>query len=521
MATPTWEYVQQVISSNIDKADDAIRLAENQMTLIANQYTAIQNDSPTDWFVDVNVGAQIPVAWPNTVSAIAGPVEPDYTTLVPTSATVPAVTVPGGISVAATPTFDVELPPDPASLPVSALSAVAVLEPLPLISVNIPVMDVDALTTDFTFTEAAYVERISPEIQVQLERVLGGDMGIPQSYWDDLWTEVSNDLARQQAGALRNARNRGAATHWGLPTEAVLTASRQVADEGERKLVQVRLEQAKQQAVFAREDFWQAVTQGINYENQWLAFHNQVQTRALTAAEQLYTLRVQMHNANLALFNGKLEAAKLDGAIDDLTVQRVLKKHAAELSRNTTEIEQDKTILQRYLAGWQGYQIDTAAQTQAMGEKIKWWNSQVDAQSRYETLKQEKAKIDVQNYSALLSRIEAVSRGAATLLQARTGATQFTLANQTAMAEQDVRKNVAAIEVGKITQAAQEIDGKLKIAQTQWLGGQGNTLLQELSQLAIGLAQSLITVSDVNLGSSYSGSDSSSISASRNEQKVW
>jgi hypothetical protein len=89
------------------------------------------------------------------------------------------------------------------------------------------------------------------------------------------------------------------------------------------------------------------------------------------------------------------------------------------------------------------------------------------------------------------------------------------------MFEQDVRKNAAAIEVGKITQAAQEIMAKLQIAQTQWLAGQGNTLLQEMATLAIGLAQALITVSDVNLGSSVSGSSSTSTSASRNAELVW
>lgn len=517
----TPDFVQNVISSNLQEAEDAVRYAENKMNEIAAVYSDIQNDVPTNRYVDVNIGANANIVWPNSVGITTSPVEPDYAPLVPATISVGGVTVPGQIAVDTRPQWNVDLSDTPPDLPASEVGDVAVLDPLPLIEVAIPSMDVALLTFDFTFTETPYVPQLSDDVKTELERVLGGDMGIPQSYWDDLWTEVSNDLARQQAGAQRQARNRGAATYWGLPTETVLVASRAIADEGQRKLTQVRLEQAKQQAVFAREDFWQAVGQAIAYENQWLAFHNQVQARALTAAEQTYGLKVQVHNANISRYNAMLEGAKLDGSIDDLKVQRVLKKHASQLSANTLELEQDKTVLQRFLAGWQGYTANTSAQISAAGEQVKWWNGQTDAHSRYETLKLEKSKIDVQNYSAVLAKIEAISRATASVLTARTGVSQWQLENQVSAFDTDTKKNAAELDKTRITLAAQEANAKLQIAQTEWLSGQGNTLLNNLAQLAVGLAQSWITVSDVSLGASASESVSNSTTASRNEERVW
>lgn len=519
--TETTLFVQGTINENIQKAEQAINTAMLYMNTLAQQYTAMQNDAPADWTVDVDIGTQVPIVWNNAVSTIASPVEPDYTNLIPTQISVPAISVPSGVTVTSTPAFEVTLGALPEDLSPNTLGAVATLDPIPLISATIPTMPVSLLDEEFAFTEASYAERLAPEVQAELIRVLGGDMGISQAYWDSLWFEVSNDFAKLQVGELRNARNRGSASYWGLPTEAVLTASRVIQDEGTRKLQQVRLEQAKQQAVFAREDFWQAVQQAIAYENQWIALHNAIQARALTAAEQMIGMSIQVYNANVMQFNAALEAAKLDSSIDDLNVQRILKKHASELAANGIAIEQDKQKVARYIGEYQGWNINAMTQVQTMAEKIKWWNGQVDGHSRYEALKQEKAKTDISNYGALLSRIEAVSRATSTMLDARIGASQFTLANQLGAFDTDVKKNAAALDVGRLTQAAQESRAKLDVAQNEWLAGQGNTLLQNIAQLAVGLAQSLITVSDVNLSASDGFSESFSTTASRNEEKVW
>lgn len=523
--SPTGTYVQQIINENVNKAEQYIWAAQEYMRQISETYQNIQNDAPTDWFVDVNVGADTPMSWTNPVVVNAAPVEPAYGTEaveIPEDVVVPEVFTPSGITnVQQAPDWDLDLDEPPTSPTLLAYSALPTLEPLPLIDIDIPPFDVDLLTTEFSFTEAPYTERVAQENEAEILRVLGGDLGIPQEYWDDMWAKVAGDLAEQQVGLARNARNRGAASYWGLPTEAVLTVSRAVQDEYNKKLQLVRIEQAQKQAELAHDDFWKAVDAALKYEQQWIDFHNQVQIRALTAAQALATIAIQVHNENVAWYNAMLQGAKLEAEVLTLEVETILKKYEAQLRINQAQIEQNKGVTEVYQAEVQAYSVSQTMQIQAIAEKIKWWNATWGADLAYKNLTLERTKIDISNYAALLSKIEALSRGAATLLQARTGVSEFTLKNQLGILSQDEKRNASVFDGARIIQAAQEVNAKLQIEQVQWLGGQGNALLQNLAQLANGLAQALITVSDVNLGSSYSNSDGYSITASRNAEKVW
>lgn len=809
---PTWEYVQQVITANIGKSEDAIDVAYNHMAAIAVSYDALQHGN---WDVDVGVGTDVDLQWPSGPSLIASVVEPTANDL-PTDIVVrkteaqvidpgvapiwdvPGSTVPEDIAdanltlVAAlpavpvintsvpvmdvgaaahgfTPTdapewaidlsgsptdiadaalspvgalgtvptidaevsaldvakannpdipinpllWDVDLSGLPNDLDALALSTVAQLNALPLIDVSIPTMDVALLDESFSFVEEAYVERVSTEIEANLQAVLGGEVGLPQGYWDLMWTEVSNDFARLQVSDLRNARNRGAASHWGLPTETVLVAAGKIQDEGARKLQTVRLEMVKQQAIMAREDYWQAITQGMAYEKIWVDQSDRVNQRALAAAEQAVGLSVQVQNANIARFNLSLEAAKLDGSIDDLKVKRLLSKHSQELQSNSMEIQQDKqkverwigewqghdidskleisnlserakvwgieidarvkaagldldttktnmdryqgileadkldstldamkvkrvldthtanletnkveigadksvldrwlgkwdgyktektlevstlaeetkawgmeldgdvklgglnldetktnlsrhqeslstaklslesdvarvkrvleshsanmqtaqvetdrdkAVISRWLGEWQGYKIELDAQLAAATEEAKYWGIKVDGAARMSAQGVEEDKVAIQNYVAQLSKVDTVSRSISQLLTARVGQQEAEIKNQAQTFQSSAAINAASLNVAQLTQAAQETKAKLDIAQKEWVGGQGNALLNNMAQLAVGLAQSLITVSDVNLGSSASSSDSYSESASHNAEKVW
>jgi hypothetical protein len=546
---PTWQYVQTVISQNIEKADDAIRLAEDQMRLIAAQYADIQNDAPTDWFVDVNVGTDAltgQVAWPelpiieqeapvftaecfetelvavdNADTMVQNAIS-QYDATMPQQVAAPSYgNVPEFAIVAGEAPTSADLPSDtikesPDVNWPAELSRIDALD----VDMDGYDFDVDMLSGDFSFSEPAYTERM-PEVQTELRRVIEGDLGLSQEYWDAMWANVSGDIAAQQVGALRNARNRGAATYWGLPTEAVLTASRAVMDDGERKLQQARFEQAKQQAELARQDFWSAVEKAIAYEQQWINFFDQVTMRAFNAAKEAVNTRIAYHNANIGLYNAQLEHAKFTQSENQLPFANTLKGYAAELQEMSVSIEADKQKVARYLAGWNAYEVENKIWMSQTAEKIKWWATQSDAHTKYLGAQSDKAKIDLSYYGALIGRVETVAKAVAAMANTEFQAEQVALGKANLSLEEYTKKNAIYLDVAKITQAAQEIDAKLQIQQTQWLGGQGNALLQELSQLAIGLAQSLITVSDVNLGSSYSGSDSSSVTASRNAEKVW
>jgi hypothetical protein len=135
--------------------------------------------------------------------------------------------------------------------------------------VDAPLNAVDV--TIGTSLDIAWPSTISPivaatvaeQVKTELARVLGGDLGIPSSIWTALWVQAAGDLARQQVGRLRQARNRGAASFWALPSESVLAASRAIADEGARTLQLDRLQKAIAEGQMKQADFWKAVEQGL------------------------------------------------------------------------------------------------------------------------------------------------------------------------------------------------------------------------------------------------------------------
>lgn len=516
LTTPTWQFVKEVVSENINKADAAYLVARDALQALADQYRSLVQDRVTP---TIHAGALID--WPNTITPPAQPVEPDYSGEAPDPVTVYDINKPGGIAVPGSPGYAVDLSGQPGVLPDMGTIEVPLLDPLPLIDVPIPTLDIQTLHTTFSFAEPVYTERVSPLVRAGIERVLSGDMGIPQAYWEAIWTEAANDLAKQQVGALRNARNRGAASYWGLPTEAVLAASRAIQDETTRNLSKARLEQAKQQAVFAREDFWQGVQQGIAYEQQWLAFHEQVANRALAAAEQAVKLAIEIQNAIIQQHNLRLEAAKITGELANTKIQSAMSRNAQLIQIMNAKLQLEEFKIKRFQAEWQGYQIDKTTHIQSAAERIKWWNGLVDADARYEQLQLQKSDTDLKKYAAVLSKVETIARATGTLLQARTGVQAFDLDKQKAAIALDQTKNATTLDIAKMVQEAQKLTAQLEISQAEWIGGQGAELMKAIATHATGMYQALLTVSDVNLSSGWSGSSSTSVSASRNAELLW
>lgn len=485
------------VSDLIDLRDDAYARARADLSALAGSL----KDLPYSW-VDTDIGEKAEVDWSGSDVALpSAPVEPDWSGQTPQAVPIPAPSVPAAVGVQAAPTWTDALE-TPDALGDSALGPLAVLGALPAVTAATPSLDVGLLSTEFSFSEPEITERVSAEVEAGIKRVLGGDMGLPASYWDALWRQASGDLARQQLGRLRSARNRGAASHWGLPGETVLSASREIQDEGARALQVTRMQQALQAATFAREDFWQAINQGLAYEAQWIGANQQVAARALAAAEQLHTLRVQVHNANLGRFQQAMERARLAGTLDDLHINRDLRRHAAVLQGNAQELGRAAHEVERFQARYQGYQIASGARVQDLGERVRYWMGQADTHQKYEALKQAKTKLDLDNYTAQMGRVATLADATSRLLGARTVASDLGLRGQVSRFDAAARRNATGIDVARLTQAAQGEQARLDIAQGQYITGQSQSQQARIAELTVGIAQAAIAAADVALGSS-------------------
>ena len=549
-------------------ASEAYETARESLDNLNN----LREDLPLT-IVDVDIGTTIDQNWTGTeIDVPSDPEEPNYAGFLPVTVTITdpteptdpsidsptkpsdpvidSIVIPSNVAVRAKVDDDLDLTGQPDDIEDESFSEIPEIGTLPEISAVTPTLDTDLLSADFSFTEPTYTERVSAEVEAGIKQVLGGDMGLPQGYWDSVWNEATGDLSRLETGRLRKARNRGAATYWGLPTEAVLVASREISDETVRAQQKARMEQARAQLVYAREDFWKAVAQGIAYEDQWINAHQQMAQRALAAAEAAVNLSVAVHNANVQRYNFIIEAAKLSIAVDQAKLQRVLSQFEANLKARELELQQDVSKVQRFQARWNGYQISTNAKISHLSEQIKHWSSTAEAHSGYtnlglqaetelaklllnndqaneqlqlqrdsdyskvllqkqlafEGLKFQKTGLDLQQYSSLLQRITAVSQATAAVLAARTGVKQINLTGQQSILERASLINNLKVETAKITQAAQESKANIDISQAQWLEGQGNQLASSIADLAYGYAQAAVAAARVNLSSDVSNS---------------
>lgn len=287
----------------------------------------------------------------------------------PTQGTLPVAPTQGELPTAPT---QGELP----SLPTAgALPTAPTLGELPVIDGLVPVIDPGILDVTFEYTEGEYAPILKNDIESGLLRVLGGDLGIPQAYWDALWQKAAGDLALQQAGRLRNARNRGAASYWPLPGEAVLAGSKAIQDEGAKSVQISRLQTAVTQATMAREDFWQAVERGIAFEQQWIGVYEQAAQRALSAAETLINSQVQVYNANIAQYNLLLESGKLAIAQAKANADVALQKFTTETQLFSAESD---SVLRLYSEAIKAYGTNSDTVLRTFDSQIKAYGVDAD-----------------------------------------------------------------------------------------------------------------------------------------------
>lgn len=504
--------------------------------------------------VDTDIGTNLNISWAGTISSTTLAAEPTYLdtaiSALPDAPTVPSTSVVVPVFGGTDPDMPEDtltdisetLPTAPTAINAPTFDALPDLGDIPEITAVAPTISLSALATEFSFTEPTYTEQISSTVKTQIARVLGGDLGIPSSVWAAMWTKTSGDLARQQVGRLRLSRNRGAASYWALPAETALVASRAINDEGARSIQLDRLQKATAEATMKREDFWQAVQQGIALEGIWMNFHESLAQRALGAAEQLANVEIQVHNANIQRYNLLVENAKLTGAIDDMKVKRLLSGYEIYLKKSEVIVAQTKSKIEHYQALWEGYKAQFTgvatlggAQTerfsartaraqlavQKFGEDIKYWNATLDAELKSKEFLLQKADTEAKNFSTQYGLISSLATATAAIVDTRATIAKTKLEGEIATINVEKEKNLVEVEIGKLTQAAQEAKAKIDVAQAEWLGGQGMAMQQRIAELAFGYAQAAVSASQVSLGSRVDMSDSKQTSGSRNELLEW
>lgn len=457
----------------------------------------------------INVGYQPPTYWGGGQVGFERPAEPSL------GAPGIALTAPSAVTPFTTTLTTAAL--DTTGAPSSSMTEWSPEKPASLdaLEMVVPVINPQELTSTWSFSEPSYGGTLSTLITRTLENVLGGERSIAQEYWNSMWESMIGNLGKSRRDQQRLARNRGAASHWGLPTETALVGARVAADESHRAAQEAWLKLAQTEATMAHDDFWKAMGYIVQYEGMLMDAHQKMAARSLSSTEQLHNLRVQVYNANLKKYELYLERGKLLGVKDELTIKR----YAEKLAAASVEIQQEAQRVARYQAQWAAYQTSKSAAVSVAGGQVQKYNAELDTWMRKEAAKIANTEATAKAYSAQVQKISDIAQATATLLQARSAVGKLDIDATVAQLETEKARNATNIEVAKLVQAAQEVKAKIDVAQAQWVTGQSTAVGQRLAELAVGFAQACVQASDISYGRNVNSE--ASIRASQNEELAW
>lgn len=505
-----------------DVAENSYGIARQALDGLAGAAT----DLPLT-IVDTTIGADASISWTATITPVTPSDAPTFLEtyiagLPATAPTVPDASVDLTELTATPPTITAnETPGAPDGIGTLTYEAMPTIGTLPTIDPVIPTISQTALDAAFNWTDLTYTPEIKDETKAELLRVLGGDLGLSASYWEALWAQASGDLAQQMLGKLRTSRNRGAASYWALPGETTLAAARQISDETTKATQLVRLQQATQAAVMAREDFWQAVSNGLKFEELWIGLYTGMAQRALAAAETLVNLQIQAHNANVAYYNLLFEGAKIETQIGEIQTNAVLRTYEAQLKGSEVNLQQVKARIEKYQAEWAAKNTREKTLVEVFGESVRAWGTQVDSEIKVAKFPLEKAEIEARVHATLFGAVGALASATSAIVQSEAANSRMVLDGELALLDLDKAKNMVEVELTKLTQAAQEAKARIDVAQAEWINGQANELTKRIAELAYGYAQAAVAAADVGLSSSTNIGLSKSEAASHNAEIVW
>jgi hypothetical protein len=508
----------------VDLADAAASQATaSLLALEETQETLLELTETQGRLVNTDVSATPYISWTHTIDGLTAPSEDNCITDLPPVVTVPDKVKKPGLIITSPGSYSANLDATPEPLAAANFSDIPDLELMVFASEVIPAFGLTSLTDEFAYSieDYKYTEVFSAEVRSGITNALGGSLGLPESYWTAIWERASDDIARTRVAALRNARNSGASSYWPLPGEAVIKASQRVLDETTRSLQTTRLEQAVQEAVFAREDFWKAIETAVKYDQAWADLNEKAAQRALAAEEAAHNVRVAVHNSNVADFNARLERAKVVTSLNELAVRINLEQYKSLLTRTEIELKQDAQVVARHQEAWTAWTAKSDSQYKDIATRLQWWNAQTISDIKYEGLLLENAKIQAEAFTEQLGKIVAVSGATAQLLAARTGASRLDLDIQDIKMKSDIAHNTVEVNRAQTLQTGKISKAELDIKQAEWISNQGVSLQNSATQMAVGYAQAILQASDVSLSSGTSFGLKKGQSASQNSPLDW
>lgn len=363
--TPAESIVEQGWNTADNRADNAYNLAVRWMQTISAvdiPFTAVSSGftapaigytlalpavpaAPTVRFPALAAPDDLELS---TVSPVTPAVAPDFT------ATVPVVQIldkPAALSATqpgdAPLVSDVTLPDAPVIVfpddPTMQLISIPTAPTLALPTWSSTAPDGTSLvapTTGFIWSEDYYDSTLLNSVTSRLTTMLAGGTGLPPSIEQAIWDRgrAREDVIAKKA--TQEAYEEFASRGFALPTGALAGRVAEVWQKNREAGSTFSRDVAIKQAELEVENLKFSVQTGIQLEGQLMTYSGQYAQRALDAAKTTVQVAIDIFNAQVALYNSRLQAYQTEAQV----YRELIQAESLRLEQYRTEIEAQKLI---------------------------------------------------------------------------------------------------------------------------------------------------------------------------------
>lgn len=283
----------------------------------------------------------------DTISAVTPGAVPAFTSAAPV---VQILDKPSALSVTqpgAAPTIaDVVMPDAPAVVfPDDPLLELIHLPALPSISLPTftgmaPGDSLTTPTTGFVWSEDYYDSALLNDATSRLTTMMLGGTGLPAAIEQAIWdrSRAREDVIARKA--TQEAYEEFSSRGFSLPPGALAGRVSEVWQKNREAASTVSRDIAVKQAELEIDNMKFAVSTGIQLEGQMMTYAGQYAARALDAAKTTVQVALDIFNAQIALYNARLQAYQTEASV----YKELIQAESIKLDQYRTEIEAQKLV---------------------------------------------------------------------------------------------------------------------------------------------------------------------------------
>lgn len=259
--------------------------------------------------------------------------------------------------------------------------------------------DIRNATAVFDFKEIQYSSDVLSDVDVLVQQMLAGGVGIPESIWNNIYERAGVQIDQSITQQVNTINNEWASRGFSLPQGVQVSQIAQARQEGTNKKAEFARDNAIAYSQEEIKNLQFAVQQGISFETLRGGWHEQEMQRSFEVAKYIVDSEIQLINSDIAVVNAKTEIFSVQAQVYKTLIEAEIAKYEEQRLLIQTQdlvLKTNDNTIKEYQANIQGLQLT-----------IEEYNSKVKAANVESDLVRTRVQIYSENIKAFVAKIQA------------------------------------------------------------------------------------------------------------------